>query len=708
MPSFGSYATTGECSAMQSEPSTLDELAVNTIRTLAIDAVEAARSGHPGTPMALAPVAYSLWNDVLRYDPASPLWPGRDRFVLSCGHASALLYALLHLAAVRRMGPDGEPTAAPAVSLDDLRAFRQWDRTTPGHPEYGHTTGVETTTGPLGQGCGNSVGMAIAQQWLANHFDRPGYTLFDYNIYVVCSDGDLMEGISCEAASLAGHLKLPNLCWIYDDNQITIEGKTELAFSEDVPARFAALGWQVLQVDDANDLSALARAYAEFANYQDGPTLIVVRSHIGYGAPHKQDTAAAHGAPLGSDEVRLAKKAYGWPEDKSFLVPDQVVAHFQEGIGRRGLELREAWEAQLADYRRDYPEQAEQIDLIKGRQLPALWDADLPHFDPDPKGLASRVSSGKVLEAVAKNVPWLLGGSADLAPSTKTLITSDTAGHFGPQDHSGRNLHFGIREHAMGAAVNGMCLAGLRAYGATFFFFSDYLRPAMRLAAMMNLPSIFVFTHDSIGVGEDGPTHQPVEQLAAARAIPGLIVLRPADANEVSQAWRVIMQLSDRPVALVLSRQNLPTLDRQTVTPATGVARGGYILTDSNPAKPDVILIGTGSELSLCIEAAVELGSAGVATRVVSMPSWELFEAEDQAYRDQVLPPDVPARVAVEAGIEQGWQRYLGPSGRFVGLDRFGASAPAQRVYQELGVTVAAVVQQAKIALADANQKAPS
>jgi transketolase len=706
MPSFGSYAATGECSAMQSEPSTLDELAVNTIRTLAIDAVEAARSGHPGTPMALAPVAYSLWNDVLRYDPVSPLWPGRDRFVLSCGHASALLYALLHLADVRQMGPDGEPTAAPAVSLDDLRAFRQWDRTTPGHPEYGHTTGVETTTGPLGQGCGNSVGMAIAQQWLANHFDRPGYTLFDYNIYVVCSDGDLMEGISCEAASLAGHLKLPNLCWIYDDNQITIEGKTELAFSEDVPARFAALGWQVLQVDDANDLSALARAYAEFANYQDGPTLIVVRSHIGYGAPHKQDTAAAHGAPLGSDEVRLAKKAYGWPEDQSFLVPDQVVAHFQEGIGRRGLELREAWEAQLADYRRDYPEQAEQIDLIKGRQLPALWDADLPHFDPDPKGLASRVSSGKVLEAVAKNVPWLLGGSADLAPSTKTLITSDTAGHFGPQDHSGRNLHFGIREHAMAAAVNGMCLAGLRAYGATFFVFSDYLRPAMRLAAMMNLPSIFVFTHDSIGVGEDGPTHQPVEQLAAARAIPGLIVLRPADANEVSQAWRVIMQLSDRPVALVLSRQNLPTLDRQTVTPATGVARGGYILTDSNPAKPDVILIGTGSELSLCIEAAAELGSAGIATRVVSMPSWELFEGGDQVYRDQVLPPDVPARVAVEAGIEQGWQRYLGPSGRFVGLDRFGASAPAQRVYQELGVTVAAVVQQAKIALADANQKA--
>ncbi|OHB80746.1 MAG: transketolase [Planctomycetes bacterium RBG_16_64_10] len=681
-----------------SSPS-MEELAINTVRTLAIDAVQAAGSGHPGTPMALAGVAYTLWNDVLRYDPADPLWPARDRFVLSCGHASMLLYALIHLAGVRHVGPDGRPTDQPALPLAELKDFRQWNSRTAGHPEYGLTTGVETTTGPLGQGCGASVGMAIAQRWLATHFNRPGFDLFDYHIYVLCSDGDLMEGVGCEAASLAGHLRLPNLCWIYDDNRITIEGRTELAFSEDVPARFAGLGWHVVQVDDANDRAALARAYDAFLQHRAGPTLIVVRSHIGYGAPNKQDTADAHGAPLGDEEVRLTKLAYGWPADQQFLVPDGVLAHFQRGIGQRGRTLHEAWLARYADYARAYPDLAAQLDQIQRRRLPHGWDADLPVFEPDGKGVASRVSAGKVLNAIARKVPWLLGGAADLAPSTKTLLTFDGADHFLPHHHAGRNLHFGVREHAMAAAINGMTLAGLRAYGATFFVFSDYLRPAMRLAAMMHLPSIFIFTHDSIGVGEDGPTHQPVEQLAAARTIPGLVVLRPADANETAEAWRVIMALTARPAALVLSRQDLPTLDRQTCAPAAGVAHGAYILAREESPTPDVILIGTGSEVALCLEARARLEREGIGTRVISMPSWELFDQQDQDYRDRVLPPELVARVAVEAGIRQGWDRYVGSAGRFVGIDRFGASAPYQDVYQGLGLTVDAVVAQAKSAM---------
>jgi len=678
----------------------VEERAVNTIRTLAIDAVQAAASGHPGTPMALAPVAYTLWNDILKYDPADPTWPGRDRFVLSCGHASALLYAVLHLAGVRQVGPDGRPTGELAVSLDQIQRFRQWDSRTPGHPEYGHTSGVETTTGPLGQGCGASVGMAIAQRWLSGRYDRPGFSLFDYRTYVLCSDGDLMEGLSEEAASLAGHLKLANLCWIYDDNRITIEGETHLAFSEDVAKRFDSLGWHVRTVADANDRMALTDALHAFAQTDTGPTLIVVRSHIGFGSPHKQDTAAAHGAPLGEDEVRLTKAAYRWPEDATFLVPEEVVHLFREGIGRRGHQARQAWQTRRAEYARQYPELATELDLIDRGALPAGWDADLPVFEPDKKGVASRSASGQAINALARRIPWLLGGSADLAPSTKTKLTFETAGTFGPNSPAGRNFHFGIREHAMAAAVNGMALTGLKPYGATFFVFSDYLRPAMRLSAMMRLPTILVFTHDSIGVGEDGPTHQPVEQLAAARAIPGLVVLRPADANETSEAWRVILGLKDRPAALVLTRQNQPTIDRTAFASARGVARGGYVLADAAGGNPRVVLIGTGSEVAICLQARERLQTGSIATRVVSMPSWELFEEQEAAYREQVLPPETTARVAVEAGIRQGWDRYLGDHGHFIGLDRFGASAPYQQVYLGLGLTVDAVVEAARIAAA--------
>ncbi len=655
-----------------------------------MDAVQAAGSGHPGTPMALAPAAYVLFNEVLRFDPQQAHWPNRDRFVLSCGHASMLLYSMLHLCGVKQAegGPEGDsPIFAasvprksgqspdePAVSLDDIRRFRQLGSRCPGHPEHGHTTGVETTTGPLGQGIGNSVGMALAARWLAGRYNRPGFDLFDYNVYAFCSDGDLMEGLGSEAASIAGHLKLSNLCWLYDDNGITIEGHTPLAFSEDVGGRFAAYGWNVLRVEDVNDLAALRAALAAFGQTADRPTLVIVRSVIAWGAPHKHNTSGAHGAPLGAEEVRLTKAAYGWPEDAQFLVPDGVRAHFDEHLGQRGRRLRQAWQSMFERYKAQYPDLACELDIIRRRELPAGWDALVAAFPADAKGLASRASSSKVLNQLAQCVPWLVGGSADLAPSTLTLI--DKAGDFEAGNYTGRNLHFGIREHAMGAICNGMALCGLRSYGATFFVFADYMRPAIRMAAIMGLPVLLVFTHDSIGVGEDGPTHQPIEHLAALRAIPNLVVIRPGDANEVAEAYRVALQEKRRPVALVLTRQNIPTLDRTKYAPAAGTQRGGYVLADAPGGPPEVILIGTGSELSLCVEAHARLAAEGARARVVSLPSWELFDEQPPQYRDAVLPPGVTRRLAVELGIEQGWCKYLGPGGRFLGMR---SSAPRPR-----------------------------
>jgi transketolase len=676
----------------------LEQTAINTIRTLAMDAVEAAKSGHPGTPMALAPVAFQLWTQHLRYDPSAPLWPNRDRYVLSCGHASMLLYALIHLAGIREVTPNGEVTNEPSLSLDEIRNFRQWGSRTPGHPEIKHTAGVETTTGPLGQGCGNSVGMAIAGRWLAARYNRPGFTLFDFNVWTQCSDGDLMEGVACEAASLAGHLKLDNLCWIYDDNRITIEGSTDLAFSEDVATRFRGLGWHVIAVHDANDLESIDNAYRDFLAHQGSPTLIVVKSIIGYGAPTKANTAKAHGEPLGGDEIAKAKQSYGWPVDAKFLVPPDVPKHFNETLGKRGAQLRRAWEELFADYERKHPEPARELKLIQSGKLPDGWDKNLPTFPADAKGTATRVSGGKALTAVAQNIPWLLGGSADLAPSTKTLLTFDEAGgDLAAGNPGGRNMHFGVREHAMAAVVNGMVLCGLRAYGATFFVFSDYCRPALRLAAIMKIPSIIVFTHDSIGVGEDGPTHQPVEHLAACRAIPRLLVLRPADANEAAETWRIAMEQTDRPVALILTRQDLPTFDRAKYDPAAGVAKGGYVLADAaRNAKPDVILMATGSEVQIAIEAHERLVADGIKSRVVSLPSFELFDEQPPEYRDQVLPPQVTARIGIEAGIRQCWDKYLGPQGVFIGIETFGASAPYKDIYKHRGLTAEAVVQKAR------------
>ncbi|MCG8449357.1 MAG: transketolase [Pirellulales bacterium] len=674
----------------------LAQLAINTIRTLSMDGVEAAGCGHPGTPMALAPVTYQLWTEVLRYDPGAPLWPNRDRYVLSCGHASMLIYSMLHLAGVRKLAEDGSPSDQLSVSLDDLRNFRQWGSATPGHPEYGHTTGVETTTGPLGQGCGNSVGMALAGKWLASRYNQPGFELFNYNVYTQCSDGDLMEGVACEAASLAGHLRLANLCWIYDDNNITIEGHTDLAFSEDVATRFKGLGWNVVKVTDANDLKALSAAYKSFQECEDAPTLIIVKSIIGYGSPNKANTAAAHGAKLGADEVRLTKAHYGWPEEETFVVPDEVPEHFQSTLGERGRGARADWESLFEKYRSEYPELAEELERIARKELPAGWDSDIIEFPADEKGLATRSSAGKALNTFAEKIPWLIGGSADLAPSTNTLLKFAEVGDFEADNYGGRNLHFGVREHAMAATINGMALCGLRPYGATFFVFSDYLRPSMRLCALMGLPSLFVFTHDSIGVGEDGPTHQPVEQLAAARAIPGLVVIRPGDANEAAHAWRTALQQSGRPTALVLTRQNLPTLDRTKYASAAGVSRGGYVLADMKEGDPQLILLASGSEVALAIGAYEELSTAGVNVRVVSMPSFELFEQQPQTYRDEVLPPDVSARVAIEAGIRQGWDRYVGSTGAFVGMSGFGASAPFEKIYEEFGFTVENIVVQAK------------
>jgi transketolase len=676
----------------------LDQLAIDTIRTLSMDAVEAAKSGHPGTPMALAPVAFTVWKDFLRYDPAAPHWPNRDRFVLSCGHASMLLYALLHLAGIRRGGPASAHHGAPAVSLDDIRRFRQLDSVCAGHPEHHMTAGIETTTGPLGQGCGNSVGMAIASRWLAARYNQPGQVLFDYDTYVLCSDGDLMEGVAAEAASLAGHLRLANLCWIYDDNSITIEGETHLAFSEDVATRFRGLGWRVENVADANDVAAVRRALHAFKAEQDKPTLIVVKSVIGYGAPKKAGSHEAHGAPLGAEEIKGAKRAYGWPEDASFRVPAEVPEHFQKTLGARGRESHDRWQAALRASAQAHPALAGELEQFLSGRLPAGWDAGLPVFPPDPKGLASRVSSGKVLQAVSAAVPWFLGGSADLAPSTMTLIPG--AGDLGPSSFASRNLHFGIREHGMAAACNGMALSGLRPYCATFFVFLDYLKPSLRLSALGNLGVVYVLTHDSIGLGEDGPTHQPIEQLATARAVPGLSVFRPGDANEVTETYRTVMHRADRPAVIVLSRQNIPTLDRTGLGPAAGVARGGYVLKDAASGRPDCILIGTGSELQICLDAAAALGAAGVQARVVSLPSWDLFEEQDAAYRESVLPAAVSARVACEAACGFGWERWIGPHGRFVGMRGFGASGPAPALYKHFGITPEGVAAAARESIA--------
>ncbi|MCB0167297.1 MAG: transketolase [Anaerolineae bacterium] len=674
----------------------IDQLCINTIRTLAMDAVQAANSGHPGTPMGMAPVTYSLWQNFLAFDPADPIWPNRDRFVLSIGHASMLLYAMLHLTGVQAVNPKYEVLGEPSVTLDDIKRFRQLDSKCPGHPEYRWTSGVETTTGPLGQGVAVSVGMAMAGRWMAAHFNRPDFELFTYNVYALCGDGDMMEGVASEAASLAGHLKLSNLCWVYDNNRITIEGGTDWAFSDDVATRFMAYGWNVTRVGDANDLAMLGRAFQRFKNTSTGPTLIIVDSHIGYGAPTKEGTSAAHGEPLGEEEIRLTKRAYGWPEEAKFLVPDGVRAHFAAGIGARGAELRQAWFAQFEAYQQQHPELAEQLYRMQHRQLPTDWDKDLPSFAPDAKGLASRDSSGRVLNAIAKNVPWLIGGAADLAPSTKTRLTFDGAGDLTAATYGGRNLHFGVREHTMGSILNGLSHCKVRPYGSGFLIFSDYARPAIRLSALMEIPTIHIFTHDSIGVGEDGPTHQPVEQVASLRAIPGLIVLRPADANEVVEAWRVIMQLHHEPAALILSRQALPTLDRAIYAPAAGVARGAYVLADADDGQPEVLLLATGSEVQLCIAAYEQLKSEGIKARVISVPSWELFEHQDQAYKDSVIPPTVIARVAVEQGSTLGWTRYVGLRGAIIGMNTFGASAPLQALQEKFGFTPERIVATAK------------
>src|SRR5881397_3400461 len=639
------------------------QLAINTIRTLSIDAVQQAKSGHPGTPMALAPLVYTIWNRVMRFDPQDPIWPNRDRFVLSNGHASMLLWSVLHLTKTQAVNADYERLGQPSVALEDIRRFRQLDSKAPGHPEYHWVSGVETTTGPLGQGVATSVGMALAQKWLANRYNRPGFEIFNYNTYAVCGDGCMMEGVASEAASLAGHLGLDNLCWVYDNNHITIEGNTNITFTEDIASRFLGYGWNVLRVGDANDLERIEDALEIFRQTKGRPTFIVLDSHIGYGSPHRQDTPEAHGEPLGDEEVRLTKRAYGWPEDAKFLVPEAVYDHFRAGIGKRGTESRKKWTELFAGYRTKFPELATEIDQMQRRDLPIGWDRNLPVFPADAKGIAGREASGKVLNVLAQNVPWLLGGSADLGPSNKTTLTFEGAGNFQAGTPGGKNLHFGIREHAMAATVNGLSLSKLRAFGATFFIFSDYARPAIRLSALMEVPTIFVFTHDAMGDGEDGPTRQPVEHLASLRAMPGLITLRPGDANEVVEAYRYVMQLRHQPAALVLSRQPMPTLDRQKYAPASGLARGAYVLADAPGGNPEVIIIASGSEVSLAAEAHEKLLAEGIRSRVVSMPSWEIFDHQNAEYRESVLPSNVTARVAVEQASTFGWERYVGPTG---------------------------------------------
>jgi transketolase len=686
-------STTAQTQPKQPIAGDIDQICINTIRTLAMDAVQKANSGHPGTPMAMAPVVYCLWQQFLRFDPDDPIWPNRDRFVLSMGHASTLLYSMLHLCQVKAVNPEYETLGKLSVTLEDIQNFRQLGSKCPGHPEYRWTSGVETTTGPLGQGVATSVGMAIASQWMARYFNRPGFEMVNFDVYALGGDGCMMEGVSGEAASIAGHLKLSNLCWIYDSNHITIEGNTALAYSDDVATRFIGYGWNVTRVGDANDRDMLARAFRVFQATTDRPTLIIVDSHIAYGAPNKQDTSAAHGEPLGEEEIRLTKRNYGWPEDAKFLVPGGVYERFQELLGKRGHGAREAWMAKFADYQKQFPELADHLYKMQKRELPNGWDADIPTFPADPKGLAGRDSSSKVENAIAKRVPWLIGGSADLAPSTKTRLTFEGAGDFEAGNYAGRNFHFGIREHAMGSILNGMSLSKIRAFGSGFLIFSDYMRAPIRLAALMELPVIFIFTHDSIGVGEDGPTHQPVEQLISLRAIPGLITLRPGDANEVAEAWRLILRFQHEPVCLILSRQNNPTLDRTKYAPASGLAKGAYILADAKGSAPDVILIGTGSEVSLCVDAYEKLTSEGIKARLVSMPSWELFEHQSQQYRDSVLPPGVKARVSVEQASTFGWDRY---AGRRVGMHTFGASAPLKELQKKFGFTPDAVVAAAK------------
>ena len=672
------------------------QLAINTIRTLSMDAVQQAKSGHPGTPMALAPLVYTIWNRAMRFDPQNPIWPNRDRFVLSNGHASMLLWPILHLTGVQAVNANYERVGKPSVTLDDIRRFRQLDSKAPGHPEYHWVSGVETTTGPLGQGVATSVGMAIAQKWLASRYNQPGFTLFDYNIYAVCGDGCMMEGVASEAASLAGHLGLDNLCWVYDNNHITIEGNTRIAFTEDIAARFLGYGWNVLRVGDANDLDRIEHALDVFRQTKGRPTFIILDSHIGYGSPHKQDTPEAHGEPLGDDEIRLTKRGYGWPEDAKFLVPDGVYDHFKSGVGKRGGDARNQWSELFAAYHGTFPQLAAEIEQMQRRELPAGWDRNLPVFPADANGIAGRDASGQALNVLAQNIPWLMGGSADLGPSNKTTLKFPGAGDFQAATPGGRNLHYGIREHAMGAILNGLSLSKVRPFGATFFIFSDYARPAIRLSALMELPTLFIFTHDAMGDGEDGPTHQPIEQLASLRAIPGLVTLRPGDANEVVEAYRYIMQLRHQPAVLALSRQPLPTLDRSKYAPASGLSRGAYILADTPGKNPEVILIATGSEVSLAVDAHEQLLAEGIRSRVVSMPSWDIFEHQAQEYRDAVLPPCVNARVAVEQASIFGWERYVGSCGCVVGMKTFGASAPLKELQKKFGFEPDQVVAAAK------------
>ncbi len=679
-------------------------LTINTIRTLCIDAIQQANSGHPGTPMGMAPVVYCLWQHFLRFDPEDPIWPNRDRFVLSAGHASMLLYSMLHLTGVKAVDPDYEIVGKPSVSLDDIKTFRQLDSRCPGHPEYHWTSGVETTTGPLGQGVATSVGMAIANKWLAARYNRPGFELFNADVYAQCGDGCMMEGISNEAASLAGHLQLDNLCWIYDNNHVTIEGHTDITFHDDVASRFLSYGWNVERVGDANDLDMIDRALTTFKKTSDRPTLIIVDSHIGYGSPHRQDSPAAHGEPLGEEEIKLTKRGYGWPEDARFLVPEGVREHFAEGIAKRGRELRTKWQSDFKRYMQEFPSLADEVERMQRRELPDGWDAELPMFPADPKGLASRDSSNQVQNAIAKRVPWLIGGSADLTPSTRTRLTFDGAGDFQADSLDGRNLHFGIREHAMAAILNGLSLTKVRPYGSGFFIFSDYARGAIRLGALMELPILHIFTHDSIGVGEDGPTHQPIEQLANLRSVPGLLVIRPCDANEVAEAWRVIMQQRHVPAALILTRQALPTLDRTKYSAARGLAKGAYILADAPNGKPDILLLATGSEVALCVQAYEQLGREGIKARVVSMPCWRLFEDQDRTYRDSVLPPAVKARVSVEEASTFGWERYVGEQGQSVGMHFFGASAPLKSLQKKFGFTPEHVTEAAKDQLRQAGK----
>jgi transketolase len=674
----------------------LDQLCINTIRTLSIDAVQKANSGHPGAPMGLAPVAYSLWQYFLNYDPAGPLWPNRDRFVLSAGHASMLLYSILHLVGVKEVDKNGQVQKELSISMEQIKRFRQLDSRTPGHPESHLATGVETTTGPLGQGAGNSVGMAIAGKFLATHFNRPGFDLFNFHVFALCGDGDFMEGVAAEAASLAGHLQLGNLCWIYDNNRVTLDGPASWSYSDDAMTRFVGYGWHVTRVADANDLLQLSRAYKEALAHGDKPTLIVVDSHIGYGSPHKQDSYEAHGEPLGEAEVKLAKKSYGWPEDAQFLVPDGVYSHFQNGIGARGAQEHAKWDALFSDYGKKFPDLAEQLNTMQKRELPKAWDKNLPVFAADAKGMATRESSGKVLNVLAQNIPWMVGGSADLAKSNKTNLTFEGAGEFFPVHFEGRNVHYGVREHGMGAATNGMCLSGLRSYAATFFNFSDYMRASIRLAALMEIPALFIFTHDSIGLGEDGPTHQPIEQLASFRAMPNILVFRPGDANEVTEAYKSALQHDHGPSMLVLSRQAMPTLDRTKYAPASGAAKGGYVVADAESGKPDVILMATGSELQWVVAAYEKLKAEGIKARVVSMPCWELFDQQDAAYKESVLPSSVTARVSVEMAATLGWERYIGPKGKAIGMHTFGASAPLKDVLKKFGFDAERVVAAAK------------